>query len=231
MRIINTVMTLVFLVASLLLSVTPAIVRGITAIWQTFLSAVRQLLAWLISLLPSDTTSGLGAQGGMDSMLLMGEEAPEPSALAVLLEKMAAVISFILFVICVVFLLYSLVRLTIRLIRRMAAQLRSYMSAASGEFEDEITDTREDGALREIRFLRKGKRGAAQSPDTPAGHIRFAYARLLRRRPQWTSSSTARENLSVSAAEIYERARYSSHPVTKDDVQRFNEQIRTEKKG
>ena len=231
MRIMNTAMTMVFLVASLILAVTPAIIRGITALWQGLLSIVRRFLAWLISLLPAETTPGFGAQGGMDNMLLMGGETPAPSALAVLLEKIAAVFSFILFIIGIVFLLHSLFKLTIRLIRRMAAQLRSYMSAASGEFEDEITDTREDGAQREIRFLRKGKRSAAQSPDTPVGHIRFAYARLLRRRPQWTPSSTARENLSVSAAEIYERARYSSHPVTKDDVQRFNEQIRTEKKG
>ena len=231
MRAINTVMTLLFLGGSLLLSVTPAIVRGVTALWHAFTFSVRKMLAFLLSLLPSDDGSGFGGQGGAENMLPTGEGFNETSALAILLQKIATVLTTIFLVVGTLFLLYMLIRALIRFVRRLALRLRAYVSAASGEYEDEVTDTREDGAQREILFLRRTRRTMQEAEKTPAGRIRQAYARLLRKKPQWPSSSTARENLPENAAALYERARYSEHPISSEDADSFVREIRNEKKG
>ena len=231
MRTINTVMTLSFLAGSLLLSVTPAIVRGVTSLWHAFTFSVRKLFALLLSLLPSADSAGLGAQGGADGMLPLGEGINEPSAFAVLLQKIATVVTAILLAAGTLYLLYVLIRALIRFTRRLALRLRAYVSAASGEYEDEVTDTREDGAQREILFLRRNRRAAQEAEKTPAGRIRQTYARLLRKKPQWPSSSTARENLPENAAALYERARYSEHPISSEDADCFAREIRNEKKG
>ncbi len=226
MRGLNTVLTLLFVALSLLLALTPAIIRGITALWHVLSGLLARLLSWLLSLLPSAADPGFGAAGGAPGMMPMMGEAPEPSALALLMQKIASVVSMLILIAGTAFLLYSLLRLLLRLARRLIARLREYTSAASAEYEDEITDTREDGAQRETRFLRRASRRTAQHDGTPAGRIRQSYARLLRRNPKWAQSSTARENLPEDAAVLYERARYSEHPVTAEDAERFSQDVR-----
>ena len=226
MRGLNTTLTLVFVSLSLLLALTPAIIKGITALWLLLANAITRFLNFLLSLLPAAEEPGMGAAGSSEPMLPGMLEIAEPSMLAVILEKIAYAVSMLLLAASIVYLLYMLVRLVIRLARRLMARLREYTSAASAEYEDEITDTREDGTQRETRFLRRNARRSAQHDGTPAGRIRHAYARLLHRHPQWAQSSTARENLPEEAAALYERARYSDHPVTGEDAERFAQDVR-----
>ena len=61
---------------------------------------------------------------------------------------------------------------------------------------------------------------------TPGERIRVRYARLMDRKPQWSESSTARENLPGDAAALYERARYSEHEMTRRDEKDFDERVR-----
>jgi hypothetical protein len=63
---------------------------------------------------------------------------------------------------------------------------------------------------------------------TPVQRIRYQYSVLMKKHPYWSEQSTARENLPKDAAQIYEKARYSEHDVTAEDVQRFDEQTRPE---
>ena len=56
---------------------------------------------------------------------------------------------------------------------------------------------------------------------SPAKRIRRRYKRLTEQNPQWLRSSTARENLIEEAAKIYEKTRYSSHAVTRQDAEEF----------
>ncbi len=226
MRGVNTALTLAFIALSLLLTMTPVIARGIAALWRLLCAAVAALLSLLLSLLPQPMETGIGAQGGAPNMFPTAETPSDPSAFAALMEKAAAAVTTLLLIVGAAALVRLLAQLILRLVRRLKERLRLYMADASAEYADEITDTREDGALREIRFLRRRRSRALQRDATPAGRIRFAYARLLRRRPQWSASSTARENLPEDAAALYERARYSDHPVTSGDAERFEGDVR-----
>jgi len=226
MRSLNTALTLLFVALSLMLALMPAIIRGITTLWHFLADTLARILGFLLSFLPETPDTGYGAPGDMQGMIPSLGEAAEPSALAILMEKIAYAVSMVILIGGGAFLLYLLARLLMRLARRLAARLREYTAAASAEYEDEITDTREDGAQRETRFLRRASRRTAQHDGTPAGRIRFTYARLMRRHPKWTQSSTARENLPEDAAALYERARYSEHPVTSEDADRFAQDVR-----
>jgi len=226
MRRMNTAMTLVFLACSLVLALMPAVVRGITALWQALRHAVGAAVEFLLSLLPSSPDSLGGLDGAPQGIAGFPLENAEPSALARMLEKIASVLSFVILLVGFVVLIRMLVSFFIRVYRALIARMRLYMEAASTEYEDEITDTREDGAAREIRFLRREKRRAQEDARTPQGRIRQEYARLLRRNPDWGVSSTARENLPGGAARIYERARYSDHSVTNEDAEQFSRGVR-----
>lgn len=223
MRGVNTAMTIVFLAGALLLSMLPAVVRGITLLWRGLSSAVSHFFAFLLSLFPETADLGMGMQGGMNGMFPSGEAANETGPLARLLEKIASIVTMVIIIVGFAILLHLITKLLLRLARHLIKRMRTYMTAAAAEYEDEITDTREDSAQREIRVLRRQRHAAQEAARTPAGRIRQTYARLLRRRPQWTASSTARENLPATAAELYERARYSDHPVTAEDAERFAE--------
>ncbi len=230
MRLFNTVLTLGFTALCLVLSALPVVIRAISGLWRIAIAMVTRLFVWLLSLLPAAAPiEGAGA-GGSDMIPEFGMIQMSPSAFALLMQKIATVLSMVFLVGGSLFFCYLLGRQLLRLFRHLSRRLRTYMAAASSEFDDEITDTREDGAQRETHFTRRIRKSAVYDA-TPAGRIRQSYARLLRRHSTWTSSSTARENLPASAAEIYERARYSPHPVAKEDALRFDEQIRFEKKG
>ncbi len=220
MRRFNTVLTLGFLALSLLLSSLPAVVRAIQAIGRVLSAAFARLSAWLLSLFPDVPDMGGGAGGGMMGLPQLAQEEIPQSAFALLMEKIASVLSMLLLAGGTLFLAYLLLRQAYRLCRYAAKRLKQYVSSAATEYDDEITDTREDGAARESRFTRRARRHIAFDA-TPAGRIRQAYARLLRRRSSWAESSTARENLPEDAAALYERARYSEHPINDADADRF----------
>jgi len=231
MRLFNTILTLCFTAICLILAALPSVVLAVHSLWRAITGIIVHLSSWLLSFLPDAPDLGGMGGGSMGGLPAVPMEEVPTSAFAQLMQKAATILSMAILVCGSLFLCYLLARQLLRLFRHLSRRLRTYMATASSEYDDEITDTREDGAQRETRFLLKTRRRAEQAPDTPAGRVRFAYARLLRRRPQWTASSTARENLPASAAEIYERARYSRHPVTTQDAQHFDAQIRAEKKG
>ena len=55
----------------------------------------------------------------------------------------------------------------------------------------------------------------------PGKRIRYRYMRLLMKHKDWHAGKTARENLPDNAASLYERSRYSKHPITEEDAQQF----------
>jgi len=112
-----------------------------------------------------------------------------------------------------------------RLARGFWIWLQSTLVNASEEgYEDEITDTRGEyeveataknrGARIKAAFVNEQKLSAQQ-------RVRNYYRRLASKHVEWKQGNTARENLPSEAAEIYERARYSPHPVSDEDVAAF----------
>ena len=144
---------------------------------------------------------------------------------SLLMEKLVTALAVAAFVFGLFIILRFLLRRALILARRLLARLRAYAAVVSDDYSDEITDTRsEDGRRDEYLRRRRGRRTSSPAPSAPGARIRWRYARLLAR-GKWASSSTARENLPQEAAALYERARYSDLPVSKEDADRFDASI------
>ena len=146
----------------------------------------------------------------------------KPSGLVELLE-------LILLVLSVAAVAALLVLIMIRLFRRIKIwignvweMLEKYADAVSEDYEDEITDTRGESSGERIGKKRRTvRRKKEQIPANPGENVRYRYRRLLRKHPEWTANTTARENLPRNLAEIYEQARYSGRTVTESDAELF----------
>lgn len=226
LRRINALMTLLFLAVGMLLAAAPAIISGVVSLWHMLLDALALLDDLLMRLLPVAQDMGGGAMPGPTGMIPGLTPVAEPSPLAIVLEHIAAALTTIVVLAGGALLILQLCRLLRRLLRQLIRRLHRYVLIVSDDYVDEVTDTREEGGEYTASRPTRIRRRAAAYAQTPAGMIRARYAHLLRRHPQWRSSSTARENLPPQSASLYERARYSDHPVTQEDADRFSADTR-----
>ena len=227
MRRANTLLTLSFLALSAFIASLPLAVRLLLACRDLIFSALRTAFFWLSRLLPDAPGAGGGMGAAMMPMLAAEAEYAEPSLFALLAEKLMLAVTYLFLLGGTLLLLRLLARLALRVIRIIAARLARYSAAVSGDYIDEITDTRgEDGRSTSYAGRIKKRFAPSAAPDAPGARIRWRYARLLRRNRSWSDSSTARENLPEEAAALYERARYSNLPVTQEDAERFDASVR-----
>jgi len=110
-----------------------------------------------------------------------------------------------------------------QLLRKLPSLLRAIAAskerdADEADYTDEITDTRLDTPKR------KREISAPERNLPPDQRIRGRFRHLLKKHPEWDSGATARETISEKAASIYERVRYSHHPVTEEDARIFREE-------
>ena len=223
MRRMNTLLTGALLILTLLISALPAVIRAAEQAWDLLVALLARLMDWLAGLLPQSSPTGGGLPGSME-LGGLGDAAAEPSLLAVILEKAAMVIAGIAGVALAVLAARFLFRRLKRLARRLRELMRRYAATSCEDYEDEITDTREDGLRTRVRPLRTLRRSAMPRDDKalpPGVRIRRRYARMRFRHTEWHSSFTARETLPPDAARLYEQARYSDHPVTEEDAEVF----------
>ena len=104
------------------------------------------------------------------------------------------------------------------------AALKKHLSASSEDYVDEVSNTRQGGIVDQLRSLRKKREdNVRESRLPPRQRIRARYRKLLKKHPQWTSGHTARENLPEELASVYERARYSDHPITEEEAEKFRQ--------
>ena len=118
------------------------------------------------------------------------------------------------------------------LYKRMMARLNEYMASSSEDYVDEISDTRDDAdreRLAHRRRRRQLKKHVDESTLNPQQRIRYRYLLYWLKHPEWTPERTARENLNGDAAQLYERARYSSHEVTERDAEAFVQTLESRK--
>ena len=227
MRVVNMTMTVTLLALALLLSFVPALAQLLQSGWLLLREGIRMVGEFLLRLLPQEMDASLGAPQGMMNIPNMAQEQVQPGLFSIILEYVATILSVLALVVGMVLLLRMIFRGIVRLARYLAQRFRLFAAAATEDYIDEITDTREEGAQRESRMLlMRRRRRARAGGTTPAERIRVRYARLLDRKPQWSESSTAREHLPEGAAVLYERARYSEHEMTGEDEARFAEDVR-----
>ena len=166
--------------------------------------------------------------GSMD-MSGLAEASAEPNLLAVILEKAALVLAGVAAAELVALAARFLYRRLKKLAKYLLELMRRYAAASGEDYEDEITDTREEGRERHLplRALRRHLDLRDDRSLSPAQRIRRRYARLRMHHPDWQDSRTARETLSGDAARLYERARYSEHPVTDEEATEFTRSTRS----
>lgn len=219
----NRVLTLVLVAVTLFFGCMPAVVRFISWLWNTFIGLIADLIAWFHSLFPvEEHIPDNGPGSGGDPLFAYAES--EPGLFAKILE----VVLYLIVIATVVLILWMVIRYVRRFVKWLWKRFKEYAAAANtGDYIDEITDTRQDGDRNRIfgRLKRKHDplRGVNERKLAPAARIRFCYLRLLVRRKDWLASRTARENLPAEAAVLYERARYSRHEITEADAKRFRE--------
>ena len=215
------VLTVFVYLLALLLCAMPAVVSGVIWLFGALREGSIRFLLFLIHLFPAESMDG--SMGGGMPPIPQGAvpAAAEHSLFSVVLERIAGVLSLLVLIAGCAILLRLLALALVRLARSILAHLKRYAASVTEDYEDEITDTREEDGERSMRLSRRKAKIRQIYPDTPAGRIRRRYAQLLSRHDAWASSSTARENLPPSAASLYERARYSEHTPTAEDALRF----------
>lgn len=227
MRRINVVLTIGLLGISVLVAAIPAIGSALGKAWSWLLDMLLRLGALLAALLPQRTSGQGGAPAPMDSDSLSLGEANEPSLLAVIMEKMISVIALVALLALIVFVVWKLYVKLRELLGILLRRLSQYSAAASDDYEDEITDTREDGEHEGGLFYRRRSRVPKRDESimSPAEKVRYRYLRLMARH-RWQKASTARETLPAEAASLYEQARYSNQPLTDAQASQFREKTR-----
>lgn len=127
--------------------------------------------------------------------------------------------------------LYKVGKLLAGAVSRIVTSVLNTASAEAEEYEDEITDTRVDAQSETVRSKKKQKRSLTQRRNLPPGEqIRYHYRLLAKKHPEWHAADTARDNLAESAAELYEKARYSDHTITQQDAARFKNETKRQER-
>lgn len=224
MRRQNILLTLGLLLAAILLAAVPAIGAFLARLWELLAGGIRAAAAFLAGLLAGQSPAGSGGGEGGFSAALGPPETTEPALWVVVLEKICYVLALAVAAVLLYLLLRKLIKVLYGLLRQLWQQLGRFGSAASRDYEDEITDTR-DGAQYERKPLGKRIRNAFARTDesklSPAERVRWRYRRLRRRHTDWQPASTARETLPGEAAQLYERARYGAQTLTDEEAERF----------
>lgn len=230
MRRKNRLMTFGVMALTLLIAALPAVIRAIERAWQWLMIALIWLIQLILSLFP-DSGEG-GAQSGGNPMEGLVGETREQGLLSKIIEIMMLVLAFIVIAVGVFFALRIIWRKLKILAKYLWAKLNAYMVASSEDYVDEIADTR-DGAQVERTLSRLRRRMQRKRVDesalSPKERIRYRYLMHWLKHPEWTPERTARENLSESAAQLYERARYSSHEVTAREAEVFAQNLDSRK--
>ena len=226
MRRKNTLLILAMFGLAALVALIPSMVN----LFKTLVAWIGNLLEQVAALFPEKTrveetapssSEPIGTGEGMD---VLKEQAPSYHTSATTYVIMAVIAIGVMTPVAG----YALYKLGVALwkaAKMLVQKLLDGASTVAEAFEDEVTDTREENAERSLEIAEKQKQTVFMR-FTPAEKIRHRYRNLQAKNPKWLQSSTARENLPEEAAALYEKARYSSHPVTEQDAENFKSKTR-----
>lgn len=219
---------------------------GKLAVWLDILwTKSKALLLWLISLIPMRKTTGtMPGEGAMSSEMGVGiGEIAEKSAFALFMEKVLMAFGYLLGAVLFVVAVYTVGKQLLRLYRWLQEKIKAYITRTAEDYVDEtenIFDPEEVKRLlgEKVKNLltptKKEKKPRWQDLDG-RGKVRYLYRCFYERHPK-LQHLTAREALleentisksvSVPFAELYDRARYSEHPIDEKDAEKWREKLK-----
>lgn len=228
MRRRNMMFSMLILLLILLIAALPEVARALNAACDYIFAAVRWLILLISRLMSSSSSSG-GGEAEPD-MSDLGGEAAETSLFALIMEKVVFVIAALAIVALAVFVIIKLVQKLKILVKYLAQRLAHFAQTASEDFEDEVTDTRDEGEKEHISLMDNLRRRIARVDEkklTPAQRVRYRYLRLMMKHPEWHACQTARETLPTDAANLYERVRYNDEEISADTAEDFAQKLKS----
>lgn len=219
----NILLSLIAMAIAVGVAAIPAIIEAATKLWDFIWKTIGDAVMWLLNAMGNRETASSRGEGSREPGGL--PISMETSPLAEFLDKLAVILAAIALLIFLVWALRVLYRHLKKLFRFIADRMKQYAQSTSEDYVDEITDLRDESGARDSVLDSLRKRFTQPRVDEkslpPRERIRFLYKKLNRKHAEWHVSATARENIPGSAAALYERARYSAHPVTEEDADRF----------
>jgi len=189
---------------------------------------IKSVIAWIQNLLPKEEPGETYATETVETTEEYSNEYlnSEPNPFFKWLQELFMtafdfLVTFALPLILIA-LAVSVLVLLFKLIRFLINKLTRYAEAAGEDYEDIITDTREEGQKESLGDrIRNSEIFVNESRLTPAERIRLYYRRLMRKHPEWSRSTTARENLPHPASDYYEQARYGAKDLSAKEADSF----------
>jgi hypothetical protein len=221
----------VFCLLSLLLANVQSVVHAIRAAIVWIVTACAGVLAWLMSFFQSEEA----AVDSQNVNLLEGLEGPaEPTMLSQVVEIALAVFASLIAAMVLFFFFKYLIRLLRRAFRVLMERLKLYRQRIAADYDDQSESLLNWGEIRKTAAARidRVKKRLLPTPWerlSPVQRVRRVYALLLRRADAPDPALTAREMLgsgalrlpydaAAPAAALYERARYSTHPISAQEA-------------
>ena len=228
----NTLMTVVLFFVALGIALLPSAWELI----KWLFGLLGQLFAWLKALFANliseetiaevTTMATTEIENTAEGLGVITETIPrrEPSAVG---QVMMTTLVFLVLIPATIVGVYSVTRLLIKGVRRLVDMVDTALAAHADDYEDEITDTRQGGQAETRREAKEKKSRVSESSMTPKERIRYRYRKLSAKHPEWQAYHTARENLPEDPAGLYERARYSDHPITPEEAEQFKAETKS----
>ena len=182
---------------------------------------IAQLLARM------DTSGGEPYEGTVSTpQEAVGEGGGRALNLPPVLETIILYIGAAISVALLLWVVYRVVRKLMKAAKESWNLFGKFLSSASEDYVDEVTDTRDIGSSENIRARRRIPRRYREDPSLPPEEqVRRRYRHMKLTHPEWSPGSTAREKLAEAAAAVYERARYSEHPVSAEEAALFHRNL------
>jgi hypothetical protein len=205
---------------------------GVPAIVNAVLEGIRWIVRWLLELFekpyapPEVTVPGTIETTPKDPGLLNDHVSLFAKIMKVIFRGVCLLAMVAGVPVALIFVWKNILKL-VNWVNKTAESAGRAWREASDDYEEEITDIRDEAQFTRQKEKRARFAGFLQERKlAPGERIRNRYGKLQSKHKDWSASSTARENIPVEAASVYERARYSDEPITEADAQQFAKDIR-----
>lgn len=207
--------------------------RAAEAVVGFFKAIIAAVLRWLMRDEPAEYMPK-GEGGRMDLSALVDGAAETPLFWRIL-EKIMYAVAAVMFIVLCVLIAKKLGELLVRAAKFIWARLRGYAEQVSDAYEDTVESLFDWGEMQKTIFKRREKRVKPAPVDwaglSPRESVRMRYKVLRDRVKDAPGHLTARQvilqkNVSPQAADLYDRARYSSAEVSAADAEKMKELVK-----